>query len=488
MRQAVIRWSKRTAAGLAIALAAVLGVRAWDSLSGPPLEPWHTFVPTELSADETARTDWKGYLAAEQAAFDEVRREVSGKLAPRARVASNRYFDGSPLDPARFSTDWNRSFVLEPDGAPSGAVVLLHGLTDSPYSMRGVARRYRDRGYVAVAIRLPGHGTVPAGLTDVDWRAWSQATRLAVREARRRVPAPAPLHVVGYSNGGALAMKYALDALDDGSLPRPDRIVLISPMIGVTSMARFAGVVGWPALVPSFARAAWLGIVPEFNPFKYNSFPVNAARQSSLVARRLQEQVLDQGRDGKLARLPPILTFQSVVDFTVSTQAVVSALYDHLPANGSELVLFDLNRHAVFGPFLREAAEGKLDRLLPAAPRTWRASIVTNASPDVFDVVERVVEAGSRDERTRMLPLAYPRDVFSLSHIALPFPIDDPLYGLAPDPAESFGVRLGALAPRGERGTLIVGNDLLTRMSSNPFFDYRLARIDEGFSQAPKRP
>ena len=256
MKQAVIRWTKRAAAGLAIALVAVLGVRAWDSLSGPPLEPWHTYVPTELPADEIARADWNGYLAAEQAAFDEVRREVSGKLAPRARVASNRYFDGSPLDPGRFPTDWNRSFVLEPAGSPAGAVVLLHGLTDSPYSMRGVARRYRDRGYVAVAIRLPGHGTVPAGLTDVDWRAWSQATRLAVREARRRVPAPAPLHVVGYSNGGALAMKYALDALDDGSLPRPDRIVLISPMIGVTSMARFAGVVGWPALVPSFARAA----------------------------------------------------------------------------------------------------------------------------------------------------------------------------------------------------------------------------------------
>jgi alpha-beta hydrolase superfamily lysophospholipase len=475
MRQTVILWSKRAAVALAIALAVVLGVRAWDSLDGPPLEPWHTFVPTELSADEIARTDWKGYLAAEQAAFDEVRREVSGKLAPRARVASNRYFDGSPLDPARFATDWNRSFVLEPVGAPAGAVVLLHGLTDSPYSMRGVARRYRDRGYVAVVIRLPGHGTVPAGLTDLHWRAWSQATQLAVREARRRVPAPAPLHVVGYSNGGALAMKYALDAIDDRALPRPDRLVLISPMIGVTSMARFAGIVGWPALFPSFARAAWLGIVPEFNPFKYNSFPVNAARQSSLVARGLQEQIADHARDGKLSQLPPILTFQSVVDFTVSTQAVVSALYDHLPANGSELVLFDLNRHAVFGPFLREAAEGKLDRLLPAAPRAWRASIVTNAAPDAFDVVERVVEAGARDERTLALPLAYPRDVFSLSHIALPFPIDDPLYGLTPDPAESFGARLGALAPRGERGTLIVGNDLLTR-------------VDEGIAQAPKRP
>ena len=488
MRQTVIRWSKRAAIALVIALVSVLGVRAWDSLSGPPLEPWHTFVPTELAVDEIGRTDWKGYLAAEQGAFDEVRREVFGKLAPRARVASNRYFDGSPLDPARFPTDWNRSFVLEPVGAPAGAVVLLHGLTDSPYSMRGVARRYRDRGYVAVVIRLPGHGTVPAGLTGVDWQAWSQATRLAVREARRRAPAPAPLHVVGYSNGGALAMKYALDAIEDRSLPHPDRLVLISPMIGVTSMARFAGIVGWPALFPSFARAAWLGIVPEFNPFKYNSFPVNAARQSSLVARGLQDQIAGHARDGKLSQLPPILTFQSVVDFTVSTQAVVSALYDHLPANGSELVLFDLNRHAVFGPFLREAAEGKLDRVLPAPPRAWRASIVTNAAPDAFDVVERVVEAGARDERTRALPLAYPPDVFSLSHIALPFPIDDPLYGLTPDPAESFGVRLGALAPRGERGTLIVGNDLLTRMSSNPFFAYLLARVDEGIAQAQKRP
>ena len=36
-------------------------------------------------------------------------------------------------------------------------------------------------------------------------------------------------------------------ALDDASLPRPTRIVLLSPMIGITSLARFAGVLGWPA-------------------------------------------------------------------------------------------------------------------------------------------------------------------------------------------------------------------------------------------------
>jgi len=44
------------------------------------------------------------------------------------------------------------------------------------------------------------------------------------------------------------------------------------------------------------------------------------------------------------------------------------------------------------------------------------------------------------------------------------------------------------MAPRGERGTLIVGNDVLTRMSSNPFFAYLLDRVDEGIARLPKRP
>jgi alpha-beta hydrolase superfamily lysophospholipase len=64
------------------------------------------------------------------------------------------------------------------------------------------------------------------------------------------------LHARPY--GGALAMEYALDAIGDPRLPRADRLVLLSPMIGVTSLARFAGFLGLPALLPSFAKAARL--------------------------------------------------------------------------------------------------------------------------------------------------------------------------------------------------------------------------------------
>jgi alpha-beta hydrolase superfamily lysophospholipase len=58
--------------------------------------------------------------------------------------------------------------VLEPDGKPVGVAVFLHGLTDSPHSLRHIAKRYRDLGYVAIAIRLPAHGTVSAALTAIE--------------------------------------------------------------------------------------------------------------------------------------------------------------------------------------------------------------------------------------------------------------------------------------------------------------------------------
>ena len=470
-----------------VMLLTVLGMRAWDSQRGPPLELWHTFAPHEMTAAEIAASDWTRYLAAEARVFEEVRTQVTEKLGEESRHAANRYNAESPIYPGRFAVDWNRSFIMEPDGAPVGAVVLLHGLTDSPYSARHIAQRYRDNGYVAVAIRLPGHGTVPSGLTDVEWDQWSEAARLAVREARRRAGASVPLHVVGYSNGGALALKYALDAIADKTLARPDRVVLLSPMIGVTSMARFAGIAGWPAVFPSFAKAAWLGIVPEFNPFKYNSFPVNAARQSSLVARALQQQLAQYARDGRLAELAPILTFQSVVDFTVSTRAIVNALYVNLPANGSELVLFDLNRSVRFGPLFRAGKDAIVTRLLPDPPRTFRTAIITNAAPGSAEVVERVTEAGATTQQTRPLGLAFPRDVFSLSHIALPFPLNDALYGLEPDPAEDFGVNLGAMATRGERGALVISVDALNRLTANPFFSYLLDRIEEGIGSGPAR-
>lgn len=464
---------------LLVCVVTVIGLRLYDIQQSPPLAVWHTYVPDELDRETLAHSTWQDYLAREQKIFEQVRDHVTEQLERQDRVESNRYFSGAAVYPANFAHDWNRSYVLMPEGAPAGVAVLLHGLTDSPYSLRHLAVHYRQAGYAVVAIRLPGHGTVPAALTDAGWEDWLAATRLAVREGRRLVPAPLPLHIVGFSNGGALALMSAMEAIDDPSLARPDRLILISPMIGITQFARFAGLAGLPAILPAFAKAAWLNIVPEFNPFKYNSFPVNAARQSYELTNVLQDTIALRQRQGTLTALPPILTFHSVLDFTVSTRALVTALYARLPPNGSDLVLFDLNRATKLGPLFRRGVDWSLARSLPGEPCNYRLTIVTNASTESSEMVERISERC--ETRVTELPIGmrYPRDIYSLSHVALPFPTNDTLYGQHPDNIEEYGISLGALSIRGEVGALIGGMDSLARLTSNPFYEYLIHRVDE---------
>ena len=120
----------------------ILGVRAFELRSFPDLELWHTYVPKELSISELDQAQWKDFTQAETQIFQAVRTEVTDKLPEAAQTKFNRYHAKASVYPPSFKTDWNRSYVLEPAGKAKGAVVLLHGLTDSPYSLRHIAQRY----------------------------------------------------------------------------------------------------------------------------------------------------------------------------------------------------------------------------------------------------------------------------------------------------------------------------------------------------------
>ena len=89
-----------------------------------------------------------------------------------------------------------------------------------------------------------------------------------------------------------------------------------------------------------------------------------------------------------LAQIPALLAFQSLLDSTVSTRAVVRTLFAHLPANGSELVLFDINRNARLGPLLRRSTNGRVIGLTSAVaenPRAyWGAYAASKAALEVL--------------------------------------------------------------------------------------------------------
>lgn len=485
----LLKWILGLAAAVVLVGLTVVLLRAFEARRQPPLKLWHQPLASEIRArDLTETTTLADYLRLEDAVFREMNETVLPAAAPEDRTGANRYWSESPLNPERFPTNWNRTFELAPDGDPRGGVLLVHGLTDAPYSVKAVAEIYRGAGYYALCLRMPGHGTVPGALTEADWEDWRAAVRLGARHVRARIGAKLPFHVAGYSNGGALAIQYALDSLRAGSLPKPDRVVLLSPMIGVSAAAGFAGIIASVGAIPYFAQSRWLEILPEYIPFKYNSFPAHAAEQTAELTSEIHSGVRKAAESGRIRELSPILAFVSLVDSTVETWATIERLYAYLPDNGSELVLFDLNRRAMLRLFLRRDYEAAVRGLFGEAGRPYRLSLVTNAGPDTDDAVD--VSAATRSTQVTRAPLglSWPPQIFSLSHLAVPFRPDDPLFGIEPDRSVDYGARLGTLAPRGERDVLTVPASQFMRLNCNPFFPYLEARVREWIATGPISP
>ena len=95
---------KRTAVVIVVALLTLLAVRAWDSQRGPPLEPWHTFVPTELTAEEIDQGRLGELPRGRERDLRRGARRGHATSSPEdERVPVNRYFAGSPVYPGRFS-------------------------------------------------------------------------------------------------------------------------------------------------------------------------------------------------------------------------------------------------------------------------------------------------------------------------------------------------------------------------------------------------
>ena len=126
-------------------------------------------------------------------------------------------------------------------GAGEVGVLLCHGFTGSPASMRPWAGYLAERGYRVAVPRLPGHGTHWRDLNLTEWTDWyaraEQEFNILRRECRQ-------VFVTGLSMGGALALSL--------TCARPDK---------VTSVV-VAGTMGLPMPVPQELDDLW-GYQPD---------------------------------------------------------------------------------------------------------------------------------------------------------------------------------------------------------------------------------
>jgi alpha-beta hydrolase superfamily lysophospholipase len=476
----------------AVVVLIIFGVISLNSR--PDLSVWH-----KLELDEEFRADaginsFEEYLALEDRLFEQLDQSIYLETAHEDHSNINRYHRGSLSDPGRWPTNWNRSFVLKND-KPSLRVLLLHGMSDSPYSVRSFGQSLHKRGATVIGLRIPGHGQAPSGLLDVEWEDMAAAVRLAIKELNNAA-SDEPLFILGYSNGGALAVQYALDSLSDDKLPAVDGLVLMSPEIG---LAKIAALAVWQERLGhllGLEQLAWNSLQPEYDPWKYGSFALNAGKQAYRITQEIQRQITRQAKAGLLDRMPPILAFQSAVDATVEAPDLINNLFKRLPLigssvddtwqNGHELVLFDINRQSEVEVLIKTDPASWVQPLLDSSDLTFQITFLSNkgrADEQIMTGTRLPKSAHTKECGTGLL---WPPEFYSLSHVALPFPPDDPTYG-DDEKDPSPGINLSAMALRGERNVLLVSAADMLRLRINPFHSYMMWRLQifMGLQSAP---
>jgi len=144
---------------LLVAVTLILA-RAMSVRNGPELEWWHSEeINAEFRAEDSLTvTSLEQYLAKEFKVFKELEALEEISASGESSSGLSRYRRNNDSYPVKFGQNLNRSSEMHP-AVVRGGVLLLHGMTDSPYSLRHLAATFNTQGFYVLNLRLPGHGT-----------------------------------------------------------------------------------------------------------------------------------------------------------------------------------------------------------------------------------------------------------------------------------------------------------------------------------------
>lgn len=186
-------------------------------------------------------------------------------------------------------------------------VLLVHGLTDSPYFMRHLGTFFQARGYRVLAVLLPGHGTQPGDLLHVQWQEWAATVAYGADALAAEAD---EIYLAGYSAGGTLCIDHSLHDV------RVRGLFLYAPALRINPRA------AWAKLHKLYSwfmpEEKWIQILSDTDIYKYESMPKNAAAQMYALIQHVRRQ-LEKNTVGI-----PVFTVASADDVTVDPAATVS--------------------------------------------------------------------------------------------------------------------------------------------------------------------
>jgi len=166
-------------------------------------------------------------------------------------------------------------------------VLLIHGLTDSPFMLRDIGNEFKKDCYWVRSILLPGHGTIPGDLLNIKYLKWIEATDTGVESFQTIVD---EIYIVGFSTGASLTIHHILRKKESKNIKG---LILISP--GIKENTPIGFVAGWLARLGKYLpRAAWLDVLPDKDKVKYESFPANAGAQFHYLTKDIRRLALNK--------------------------------------------------------------------------------------------------------------------------------------------------------------------------------------------------
>jgi len=203
--------------------------------------------------------------------------------------------------------------ALAHDGGPVG-VLVLHGFTGSPRTVRPWAEHLAAAGLTVSAPRLPGHGTTWQDLATTSWEDWYAEAERAFTALRDRCE---QVFVTGLSMGACLALRLA-----ETQGTKVSGVVIVNPSLAPdTRLFVLAPVL--KHLIPSLRGIAGDIKKPDTDEYGYKRIPLRAAATLpamwTVTVAHLHQVT------------QPLLVYRSAVDHVVGPNSM-KALRAALPA------------------------------------------------------------------------------------------------------------------------------------------------------------
>ena len=192
------------------------------------------------------------------------------------------------------------------DAKPSRGALLIHGISDTAYSLKDIAEFLNSECVLTRAMLLPGHGTRPGDLLQVTKENWIEAVDFGIRSLKNEVD---HVYIVGFSLGGLLATHAATNHTDLSGLVllSPSLHVVYSPLLWQTRWLRHI--------------LDWVDIDPEESPVRYHSMPTNGlAELMELKSKTIRTLRRKKGLQ------PPVFVMLAEHDVSVHSRKTLKVL------------------------------------------------------------------------------------------------------------------------------------------------------------------